>query len=197
MSEARYFIGVLVVIAIPPAIVWWLVVHPFVSFWRRVGTPGTLTVVFLALFGSMAGLYVVRAPLMGNDLGTNPLLIGLANVLLVAATWVKLKRAKHLTTRILVGVPELRADGKGGTLLTEGPYAVMRHPRYAEIVLGTVGFVLLANWSGPYLVIAGAILGLHGVVLLEERELAERFGEEYDAYRGRVPRYIPRLGGPP
>ena len=107
------------------------------------------------------------------------------------------KRAKHLTTRILVGVPELQADGKGGKLLTEGPYAVMRHPRYAEIVLGTVGFVLLANWSGPYLIIAGAILGLHGVVLLEERELAERFGEEYDAYRGRVPRYIPRLGSRP
>ncbi len=176
---------------------WWLVVHRFVSFWRRVGTPGTLTVVFLALFGSMAGLYVVRAPLMGNDLGANPLLIGLAVVLLPVAAWIKFKRRKHLTTRILVGVPEFQAGGKAGTLLTEGPYAMMRHPRYAEIVLGTVGFVLLANWSGPYLVIAGAILGLHGVVLLEERELAERFGEEYDAYRGRVPRYIPRLGGPP
>ena len=193
MSEVRYFIGVLVVIAIPPAIVWWLVVHPFVSFWRRVGTPGTLTVVFLLLFGSMAGLYIVRAPLMGSDLGTNPLLIGLAVVLLPVAAWVKFKRGKHLTTRILLGVPELQADGKGGKLLTEGPYAVIRHPRYAEIVLGAIAYALFANWSGPYLVTAGAILGLHGVVLLEERELAERFGEEYEAYRGRVPRYIPKL----
>ena len=38
-------------------------------------------------------------------------------------------------------------------------------------------------------VTAGAILGLHGVVLLEERELAERFGEEYEACQG-TPRHL-------
>jgi protein-S-isoprenylcysteine O-methyltransferase Ste14 len=31
------------------------------------------------------------------------------------------------------------------------------------------------------------------VVLLEERELRDRFGAEYDEYCGRVPRYIPGL----
>jgi protein-S-isoprenylcysteine O-methyltransferase Ste14 len=30
------------------------------------------------------------------------------------------------------------------------------------------------------------------IVRLEERELHDRFGAEYDAYRARVPRFIPR-----
>ena len=34
---------------------------------------------------------------------------------------------------------------------------------------------------------------LHLVVLLEERELLERFGDAYRDYAGRVPRYVPRL----
>jgi protein-S-isoprenylcysteine O-methyltransferase Ste14 len=35
------------------------------------------------------------------------------------------------------------------------------------------------------------IPGLHAIVLLEERELVERFGQEYRDYALRVPRYIP------
>jgi protein-S-isoprenylcysteine O-methyltransferase Ste14 len=36
------------------------------------------------------------------------------------------------------------------------------------------------------------IPALHLIVLFEEIELARRFGAEYDAYRKRVPRYVPR-----
>jgi protein-S-isoprenylcysteine O-methyltransferase Ste14 len=32
-------------------------------------------------------------------------------------------------------------------------------------------------------------------VLLEERELRDRFGAEYEEYCRRVPRYIPKRGG--
>lgn len=37
MGTARYWIGVLLVVSMPPAILWWFVVHPFIGFWRRVG----------------------------------------------------------------------------------------------------------------------------------------------------------------
>jgi protein-S-isoprenylcysteine O-methyltransferase Ste14 len=36
---------------------------------------------------------------------------------------------------------------------------------------------------------------IHLVVLLEEPELRERFGAEYEEYCGRVPRYIPKRQG--
>jgi protein-S-isoprenylcysteine O-methyltransferase Ste14 len=93
-----------------------------------------------------------------------------------------------------VGGPEVEEGGHGGELLTEGPYAVIRNPRYVEIVLGTMAYVTFANWTGPYLVAIGTILAIHAVVLLEERELVQRFGEEFEAYRSRVPRYIPNWG---
>ena len=193
MDQFRYFLGVLVVIAIPPTIVWWYVVHPLVDFWRGVGVRLTLTVVGVILVGGMAGLFLVREPLMGRDLGTNWVFVGIAAWLAVFAIWIAVERRRHLTMRIQLGVPELEAGGKGGKLLTEGVYAIIRNPRYVEIIVGTLAYALFANWSGPYMVTALSVLALHGIVLLEERELAERFGDEYLAYNARVPRYVPKL----
>ena len=34
---ARYALGALLVILLPPAIAYWLIVHPFIGFWLRVG----------------------------------------------------------------------------------------------------------------------------------------------------------------
>ena len=158
MDTARYVFGVLIVTALPPGLLWWFLVHPFVGFWRGIGARGTLWSMTIV---AVAGL-------------------------------VALKRKEHLTMRILVGIPELEPSGHGGTLLTEGIYAVIRHPRYVEIVLGTLAYSLFANYLGAYLLTAATIPILHLIVLLEERELRERFGEEYLAYTAAVPRYIPR-----
>ena len=38
---ARYALGALLAITLPPAIAYWLIVHPFIGFWRRVGMRGT------------------------------------------------------------------------------------------------------------------------------------------------------------
>jgi len=34
---------------------------------------------------------------------------------------------------------------------------------------------------------------MHIIVLLEEKELKERFGHDYEEYCRRVPRYIPKI----
>lgn len=43
MDKARYVVGVLVVIAVAPGMVWWFFLHPFVNFWRKVGAGATLS----------------------------------------------------------------------------------------------------------------------------------------------------------
>ena len=48
-----------------------------------------------------------------------------------------------------------------------------------------------ANYSGAWALYALMFPAIHLVVLLEERELGERFGAEYEDYRRRVPRYLP------
>lgn len=190
MSRIRYVFAVLTVIGLPPAILWWYLIHPFVHFWRRVGAAVSQATVGVLMIGLMGVLWMVRGALVGRDLGTNPVLVGVGIALMAAAAAFGAWRRKTLTFRILAGTPEL--DGTGGTLLTEGPYALMRNPRYVEVLVGMAGYALLANYQGVYLVAALSALGIHGVVLLEERELAQRFGDAWTAYRTRVPRYLPR-----
>lgn len=107
MDNARYFVGVLVVTFLPPALLWWFLVHPFVGFWRRAGPTLTLTVMGVAGIAGVAALMTVRDTLLIDDLGTHTPLTVLAVVLLAGAIWISVLRRRHLTPRILAGIPEL------------------------------------------------------------------------------------------
>ena len=192
MDSVRYFVGVLLVVSIPPAVAWWYLIHPFVAFWRRLGARTAMATVILLMVSAMVLLAMVRGRLMGPDLGTDGRLLGVAAVLAVVAVSIGVWRRRHLTTRILAGMPEL--EGDAGNLLTEGPYAVLRHPRYVEVACAVFAYAAFSNFVGPWIVAVATLPALHLVVLLEERELLQRFGADYEAYRARVPRYLPRWG---
>ena len=75
-------------------------------------------------------------------------------------------------------------------LYTDGLYARSRNPQYGGIIVGLVGFILLAN--SAHVTVLGA-LHVCWLVLLpfaEEPWLRAQFGEEYDRYCERVPRFI-------
>jgi protein-S-isoprenylcysteine O-methyltransferase Ste14 len=188
----RRFIAVMMVISLPPAILYWFIVHPFIGFWRRAGLWATY--VFLAVFylGSMVGLFLVRDTLLGRDLGTSLPLILAAVPPMAVAVAISRKRKKYLTFRLLAGVPEIAPDKHGTGLLREGIYGRIRHPRYVEFTLGLVAYSLFANFEGLYWMTAATLVLLFVIVLIEERELRERFGQEYVEYSAQVPRFIPR-----
>ena len=60
--------------------------------------------------------------------------------------------------------------------------------------IGTLAWALFVNYVGVYVLAILTLPGLYLVAVLEERELLERFGDEYARYRERVPRFVPRLG---
>ena len=192
MDKARYVVGVLVVTCLPPGLVWWFLIHPFVDFWRRRGPRVTLAAMGVIGVAGVVGLAMLRDVLLMRDLGTNLVLVVIAACLLIASIAIAIQRRRHLTTRILVGLPELASDGSSGELLTEGIYARVRHPRYVEIAIGTLAYALFSNWLGALIVAVLSLPIIHLIVLLEERELVERFGAAYEEYRARVPRYLPR-----
>jgi protein-S-isoprenylcysteine O-methyltransferase Ste14 len=197
MDGFRYVMAVLMVAGAPPALAYWFIVHPFVSFWRRRGprvTFGFLAVVYAAM---TTGLVLARDELVVGDYGTRWVLVAAAVPLLVVAGWVQYHRKKHLKFKTLAGLPEIDPRGHGGELLTEGIYAKIRHPRYLEFMLGLSGWALVINYLSVYVTTAATFLLLGVIVILEERELAERFGEAYAGYRARVPRFIPRAGSHP
>lgn len=195
MDTIRYVLAVAVLVAVPPAVLAWYVIHPFPEFWRRFGLRGTYAILTLPWIACGTGLFLARRALLGRDLGTSVLLLVLGVLCLVATIAIARQRRKHLTFRILAGGPELSRGPDRGTLLTQGIYARIRHPRYVEFLLGALGYTFVANYTHLYLLWIATVAGLYGVVVLEERELRGRFGQAYVEYARRVPRFLPRRLG--
>ena len=92
----------------------------------------------------------------------------------------------------LLGVIRLARGFPRGELFTGGVYGWCRHPIYASwIVFNVPGIVLLADsWIGllaPLLM----YLALRWLVREEGQWLERTFGDEYRAYRDRVPAVLP------
>jgi len=77
-------------------------------------------------------------------------------------------------------------------LATSGPFAYSRNPMYVAWIALLAGLAL--GLASPALLLAtvtmAAIVAAY-VRRVEEPELARRFGRSYEAYRARVPRFLP------
>lgn len=191
MHTARFVVGVGLLMSLPPAIVLWLAIHPFVRFWRRLGAGRTYAVLSLGVIAWMLMAFAKREALLGPDLGTHLYLLAPTAACFGTGIVVSVLRRRQLTSGILIGLPELSPEKHRGKLVTKGIYARVRHPRYVELTLLTAAYALFANYVGVYVATALSILALYFVVVLEEGELRDRFGAEYKEYCRRVPRFFP------
>ena len=192
MDTIVYWLALLTVVMVPPFMLMWYVVHPFIRFWRRMGPVRTYTSLILLILPVMWFLYSMSEPMMRVHYGVNWLLVILAIQIFAISMVMGFVRMRHLKPSVMLGLPEIRGEGDPGKLLTEGIYSVIRHPRYVEVWLGLMAIALFTNYLAVYILVAVIIPLTYGVVLLEERELRERFGEEYERYCGEVPRFFPR-----
>lgn len=83
---------------------------------------------------------------------------------------------------------------EGHTLVTTGPYDLVRHPIYTAMLgmLVATGIVI-SHWA---VVIPTVIVFLVGTFIrtrFEERLLSEAFGEEFSNWKARVPGLVPFL----
>ncbi len=77
-------------------------------------------------------------------------------------------------------------------LVTDGPFALVRHPIYLGAYLAGLGALLLyRTWSIAFVVAHAGVFVVRA--RREERALAAEFGDEWKAYHARVPGWIPRL----
>ncbi len=88
-----------------------------------------------------------------------------------------------------------RVAKSGAThLLCEGPYAHTRNPLYLANLCTAAGSCALSGLRVWSLAPVAFVLFIYQLVILaEEKTLRELFGEKFDLYRQRVPRWIPRL----
>ncbi len=80
---------------------------------------------------------------------------------------------------------------EGHELITSGPYALVRHPIYAGLLLGFVGCAIaLGQWRGV-LAVALVFIALWRKLQLEENWMRQHFGELYESYARRVSALVP------
>jgi protein-S-isoprenylcysteine O-methyltransferase Ste14 len=75
------------------------------------------------------------------------------------------------------------------TVADRGLYAVVRHPQYLGYMCLNVTFMLISPHWLIILLGSTAIMLLYLFALQEEKRLIKKFGEAYQEYMGRVPRF--------
>lgn len=83
---------------------------------------------------------------------------------------------------------------KGHKLITTGIYSYVRHPMYAAHLLWAVAQILmLHNWIAGYSFIVVMVPHYFLRVDSEEQMLIDRFGQQYEAYKKRTGRILPKF----
>lgn len=102
--------------------------------------------------------------------------IAFFSVVLISAGWREVYRAR-----------------KENRMAIKGPYAVVRHPQYTGMFLVVCGEGVV-HWPTVFSLAAFPLIVLAyvGLARKEERQMIERFGEEYIDYRQRIPMFFPR-----
>ena len=75
-------------------------------------------------------------------------------------------------------------------LMTDGPYRFSRNPMLVGVYVYDIGILLWLQSWWPLLVFAVEVIFLTLQVRSEEERLEADFGDEYRAYKQRVPRYL-------
>ncbi len=198
METLAYFVALLNVMFLTPALFLWLFIHPFAAWWRRLNLSPVVYFTIMAVYFAVlaAVIFWFREPILRVRFGVSVPLTIIAIPLLIFSQYIRFQHRKHLKPAVMLGLPEVTKD-RPGKLLTEGIYGKIRHPRYVEVEIALTAIALFCNYLAVYILLATMVPAFYLVVILEERELKDRFGEEYEQYCRRVPRFVPRPGKRP
>jgi protein-S-isoprenylcysteine O-methyltransferase Ste14 len=193
MDEFRYVLGIVIIVIMPVVITFWVVIHGGSKVWRKRSPEMAYSVAGFFIVIAILLAISFRSELMGRDLGFN-LLFFIVGALIYISSFVLWRPVKrHLDFKTFAGVPEI--TNTRIELIQDGPFSIVRHPRYLMVAIGVAGWCLMSHYAGVYLVGILSIVGLFLVVRLEEKDLLERFGDDYRAYQKRVPQMVPTIAG--
>jgi protein-S-isoprenylcysteine O-methyltransferase Ste14 len=172
---------------------FWLMVHPRAHRWReRERSP--FRVLVSAWILMWVGMGVLTGPWRHVAIYTTPWTWILSALLFATGIFIYSCSGAHFSWEQLGGLPEVRAGHPHDRLVTTGIRARVRHPVYlahlCEMLAWSIGTGLLVCWLlTAFAIVTGAMM-----IRMEDAELEQRFGEEFAAYRKRVPAVLPSLG---
>lgn len=127
--------------------------------------------------GVLRERFVAATPQI-HDLGLLMVVVGLG-----FAIWARFTIGRNWSGTVTVK--------ENHVLITRGPYAWVRHPIYTGVLLALLGTAFVGGTIASLLAVAFATVALWWKLRIEERFMADTFGEQYTAYRLRVKALIP------
>jgi protein-S-isoprenylcysteine O-methyltransferase Ste14 len=145
---------------------------------------------FTLLIPGTVGVYVPlilargHSAILGLTLLVSLAFFGIASAIYVWSVWDFATRGRG--TPLPFDAPK--------RLVIQGPYQYTRNPMYVALLAALLGWILLYLSIGLllYTLAVAAAVSLF-VIRYEEPHLQREFGADYDNYRARVPRWLPRL----
>jgi len=170
---------------------FWLAVHPIADFWRtRRWNPFALLVPMWTVLWIVVAF--ISAPWRSLRFYDFPAAWVPATGLFIAGVWLYRKAGSSFSWSQLGGLPEVRESREPRLLAAAGIRAHVRHPIYLGHLLEMLAWSLGSGLLVCFGLTAIAIVTGAGMIVLEDRELEERFGEEYHRYKKNVPAIFPR-----
>jgi len=186
----------LMMITMWPAIPMFLIqLHGATRFWKKIGV-WTYFVIFLEW---LPIAYVIQTNQnfflqFQIDVSTIVVIFGFSFIAagIVLHSWT----AILLGLKATIGYTELEKveSSADSELIVSGPFSIVRHPSYwahTAILFGTFlvsGFIFVGILTFIDFLIAYVI-----TMELEDKELVERFGAEYQEYMKQVPKFFPKI----
>ena len=169
---------------------FWLVIHPFAQFWRsRFRAPLKVLVFVWVLLWVIT--WAASAPWRYATLAASAWWSLAVIPCWAMSIFIYFGGQRHFTLNQVIGRTELESDRQEQVLVTTGLHARMRHPLYFGHLCTMLGWSIGAGTVACFALTAFAVATGAIMIPLEERELRQRFGDEYRRYSEQVPMIIP------
>lgn len=186
----RDHLALLAVLLWPAIPLFWIPVHGFNKFFRKIGLL-TYTLPLVSWLPIAYLIYLNRINLLSYKIIVPHALGIIGMITLVEGVILQLWTLYLLSFRGITGMPEV-SERYSGRFVTKGPFSVVRHPTYLSHTLMLLGVFLV---TGVVMVAVVTVLDfflIHALIIpLEDRELMSRFGRDYMKYKNEVPRFFP------
>ena len=184
-------LALITIIFWPVIPLFWIPVHGLSRVFKRLGL--FTYVIPLFTWIPLAYIIFINRDFLLHFKVDLPVVVNIAGItLLTMGTLLHTWTGKLLGPWGLIGLPEV-SHRIGGKLVTQGPFSVVRHPTYfAHTMIFSGVFLMTEVITVAIITLLDLLLILLLIIPLEEKELLNRFGEEYRIYKGRVPRFFPR-----
>src|SRR3972149_9038054 len=185
-------LALITIILWPVIPLFWIPVHGLSRIFKRLGLL-TYAIPLISWLPFAYFIYSIRNFILPFKIEL-PFLLNISGIpLLILGTLLHVWTGKLLGLWGLIGLPEVSKRIEGN-LVTKGPFSVVRHPTYLAHTLIFSGVFLITGAVTVGIITFIDFLLVYALIIpLEEKELLNRFGKDYNLYKEQVPKLFPRF----